>query len=147
MDTLVMISQIKKSGGEIDRGIACLGFAFCTIKSSRGLGRSKLCTADRPALQRLPLRASRTQSCGRRFKLLGYVDRGDDTKTVKADGSKSRAALDLLASLPLSVMFETSFTNTNSPVPTTQNGNLQVPQDMSLFLSGAWTSHVAVSFK
>ena len=25
---------------------------------------------------------------GRRFKLLGYVDRGDDTKTVKADGGK-----------------------------------------------------------
>jgi hypothetical protein len=79
---------------------------------------------------------------GRRFKLLGYVDRGDDTKVIKAEGGKSRAALDLLASLPLSVMFETSFTATNSPTPSTQNGNLQVPQDMSLFLSGAWTSHV-----
>ncbi|MGA2355376.1 MAG: hypothetical protein ABSG02_12845 [Terriglobales bacterium] len=79
---------------------------------------------------------------GRRFKLMGYVDRAEDTKVVKADGGKSRAALDLLASLPLSVMFETSFTNTRSPVPTTQNGNLQVPQDMSLFLSGAWTNHV-----
>jgi hypothetical protein len=79
---------------------------------------------------------------GRRFKLLGYVDRGDDTKVIKAEGGKSRAALDLLASLPLSVMFETSFTATNSPTPTTQNGNFQVPQDISLFLSGAWTSHV-----
>ena len=79
---------------------------------------------------------------GRRFKLLGYVDRADDTKVVKAEGGKSRAALDLLASLPLSVMFETSFTATNSPTPTTQNGNLQIPQDMSLFLSGAWTSHI-----
>ncbi|MGD0211657.1 MAG: hypothetical protein ABSB87_00405 [Terriglobales bacterium] len=79
---------------------------------------------------------------GRRFKLLGYVDRGDDTKTVKTEGSKSRAALDLLASLPLSVMFETSFTSTNSPVPATQNGSFQIPQDISLFLSGAWTSHV-----
>ena len=79
---------------------------------------------------------------GRRFKLLGYVDRGDDTKVVKADGSKKSAALDLLASLPLSVMFEASFTATKSPTPMTQNGNLQVPQDMSLFLSGAWTSHV-----
>jgi hypothetical protein len=79
---------------------------------------------------------------GRRFKLLGYVDRGDDTKTVKAEGGKSRAALDLLASLPLSVMFETSFTATNSPVPATQNGSFQIPQDISLFLSGAWTSHV-----
>ena len=79
---------------------------------------------------------------GRRFKLLGYVDRGDDTKTVKADGGKKRAALDLLASLPLSVMLETSFTSTKSPVPTTENGNFQFPQDISLFLSGAWTSNI-----
>src|SRR5271166_5107772 len=60
---------------------------------------------------------------GRRFKLTGYVDRGDDTKVVKADGSKRTAPLDLLASLPLSVMFEASFTATKSPVPATQNGN------------------------
>lgn len=79
---------------------------------------------------------------GRRFKLLGYVDRGDETKTVKTEGGKSRAALDLLASLPLSVMLETSFSQTNSPVPGTQNGNFEFPQDVSLFLSGAWTSHV-----
>jgi len=79
---------------------------------------------------------------GRRFKLLGYVDKGDDTKTIKAEGSKSRAALDLLASLPLSVMAEVSFTNTNSVVKGTQNGSFEFPQDISLFLSGAWTSHV-----
>ena len=94
---------------------------------------------------------------GRRFKLLGYVDRGDQTKTVTSDGSKSHAALNLLASLPLSVMFEASFTNTDSPVPNvaanpttpptytltpTQNGSFQVPQDISLFLAGAWTSNV-----
>ena len=79
---------------------------------------------------------------GRRFKLTGYVDRGDDTKTVKADGSKKRAALDLLGALPLSVMLDTSFTATKSPIPTTQNGSFELPQDISLFLSGAWTSHV-----
>ena len=79
---------------------------------------------------------------GRRFKLLGYVDRGDDTKVVKSEGSKTHAALDLLASLPLSVMFETSFTNTNAPQPATQNGNFEFPQDISLFLSGAWTSNI-----
>ena len=94
---------------------------------------------------------------GRRFKLLGYVDRADETKTVKADGGKKRAALDLLSSLPLSVMLETSFTSTKSQVPTvttnptpppaftltpTQNGSFEFPQDISLFLSGAWTSHV-----
>ncbi len=79
---------------------------------------------------------------GRRFKLLGYVDRGDQTKTVTSEGKKTHAALDLLASLPLSVMFEASFTNTNSAVPTTQNGSFEFPQDISLFLAGAWTSNV-----
>src|ERR1700747_878072 len=79
---------------------------------------------------------------GRRFKLLGYVDRADEAKVVKADGGKKRAALDLLASLPLSAMFETSFTSTKSPVPGTQNGSVEFPQDISLFLSAAWTSHV-----
>jgi len=79
---------------------------------------------------------------GRRFKLTGYVDRADETKVVKSDGSKKRAALDLLASLPLSVMLDTSYTSTKSPIPATQNGSFQMPQDISLFLSGAWTSHV-----
>jgi hypothetical protein len=79
---------------------------------------------------------------GRRFKLMGYVDKADDTKVIKADGSKKTAALDLLASLPLSVMLDASFTSIKSPVPTTQNGNVEFPQDISLFLSGAWTSHV-----
>jgi hypothetical protein len=79
---------------------------------------------------------------GRRFKLLGYVDKADDTKVIKTDGGKTRAALDLLASLPLSAMLETSFTLTKSPLPGTQNGSFEFPQDVSLFLSGRWTSHV-----
>lgn len=79
---------------------------------------------------------------GRRFKLLGYVDKADETKVIKTDGSKSRAALDLLASLPLSAMLEASFTLTKSPIPGTQNGSFEFPQDISLFLAGAWTSHV-----
>jgi len=79
---------------------------------------------------------------GRRFKLLGYVDKADETKVIKAEGGKSRAALDLLSSLPLSVMLEASFTSTKSPIPTTQNGSFEFPQDISLFLAGAWTSHV-----
>src|ERR1700690_1219962 len=81
-------------------------------------------------------------SAGRRFKLLGYVDRADETKVIKADSGKTRAALDLLGSLPLSVMFEASFTSTKSSIPGTQNGSFEFPQDISLFLSGAWTSHV-----
>jgi hypothetical protein len=79
---------------------------------------------------------------GRRFKLTGYVDRGDETKVIKAEGGKTRSALDLLASLPLSVMLDASFTSTKSSIPTTQNGSFEFPQDISLFLAGAWTSHV-----
>ena len=41
-------------------------------------------------------------------------------------------------------MFETSFTSTQAPTRCrqTQNGSFEFPQDMSLFLAGAWTSHV-----
>ncbi len=99
---------------------------------------------------------------GRRFKLLGYVDKGDETKVVTSDGSKTHAALNLLASLPLAVMLETSFTATKSPVPNvaanptpppaytltpTQNGSFQFPQDVSLFLAGAWTSNIGSFFQ
>jgi hypothetical protein len=77
---------------------------------------------------------------GRRFKLLGYVDKKD--KGITDDSGKHHTGLDLLSSLPLSVMFETSFTNTNAPQPTTQNGNFEFPQDVSLFLAGAWATHV-----
>src|SRR5436309_13110943 len=69
---------------------------------------------------------------GRRFKLPGYVDKADESKVVKADGGKKRAALDVLASLPLSAMLETSFTSTKSPVPSTQNGSVEMPQYVSL---------------
>jgi hypothetical protein len=79
---------------------------------------------------------------GRRFKLTGYVDKADETKVVKADGNKRTAPLELLASLPLSVMLDASFTSVKSPIPNSQNGNVEFPQDISLFLSGAWTSHV-----
>lgn len=79
---------------------------------------------------------------GRRFKLTGYVDRADETKVIKTDGNKRTAPLELLASLPLSVMLDASFTSVKTPIPTTQNGNVEFPQDISLFLSGAWTSHV-----
>jgi hypothetical protein len=52
------------------------------------------------------------------------------------------AVLSLLEQFPLSVVFETSITVTKSPQPGTQNGNFEFPQHVSLFLAGAWTSHV-----
>jgi hypothetical protein len=77
---------------------------------------------------------------GRKFKLDGYVF---TTKPEVTDEKKDHnAALRLLEAFPLSVVFDTSFTSTKSPQPGTQNGNFQLPQDASLFLAGAWGSHV-----
>lgn len=77
---------------------------------------------------------------GRTFKLNGYTIVGEKTITTKK--TDKDAGLSLLETLPLSVMFDTSFTSTKSPQPTTQNGNFELPQAVSLFLSGAWSSHV-----
>jgi hypothetical protein len=79
---------------------------------------------------------------GRRFKLLGYVDKSDQIQTVQSQVGKEHAPLEILAALPLSAMLETSFTSTKSPIPATQNGSFEFPQDISLFLSGAWTTHI-----
>src|SRR5258708_14008165 len=65
------------------------------------------------------------------------------TKAEVTDEKKDHnAALHLLEAFPLSVVFDTSYTATKSPQPATQNGNFQLPQDVSLFLAGAWGSHV-----
>jgi hypothetical protein len=77
---------------------------------------------------------------GRKFKLEGY------TFTTKAEVSDEKkdhnSALHLLEVFPLSVVFDTSYTNTKTAQPASQNGNFQFPQDVSLFLAGAWGSHV-----
>jgi hypothetical protein len=77
---------------------------------------------------------------GRVFKLNGYTITG--IKTITSKKTDREAGLNLLEWLPLSVLFDTSFSSTHSPQPTTQNGNLEFPQAVSLFLSGAWSSHV-----
>src|SRR5262249_55579880 len=72
-------------------------------------------------------------AAGRSFKLLGYVDK-QKVDAVTAGQDKKHAGLDLLARLPLSAWLEASFTNTKAPQPGTQNGNVEFPQDISLFL-------------
>src|SRR5664280_3043321 len=47
---------------------------------------------------------------GRRFKLLGYTDRAQNTPAVSNDPGTRHAGLDLLKTLPLSAWLETSFT-------------------------------------
>ena len=77
---------------------------------------------------------------GRTFKLNGYTL--TTTSTISSKKDEKHSPLDILAGFPLSVLFDTSFTSTKAPQPTTQNGNFEFPQDVSLFLAGAWTAHV-----
>ena len=79
---------------------------------------------------------------GRKFKLDGYVFRTKPEVSEDKGKKDHNSTLHLLEAFPLSVVFDTSFTSTNSPQPATQNGNFQFPQDISLFLAGAWASHV-----
>jgi hypothetical protein len=77
---------------------------------------------------------------GRKFKLEGYTF---TTKAEVSDDKKDHnSALHLLEAFPLSAVFDASFTSTKAPQPDTQNGNFEFPQDVSLFLAGAWTEHV-----
>ena len=77
---------------------------------------------------------------GRAFKLNGYTMAGKPTVTSPGKGNTS--GLSILESFPLSVLFDTSFTNLKSPEPASQNGSFQFPQQASLFLAGAWATHV-----
>lgn len=85
---------------------------------------------------------------GRAFKLNGYTMTGKPTVTSPAKGTES--GLSILEAFPLSVLLDTSFTSLKSPEPvaqgsgtvSSQNGSFQIPQQASLFLAGAWATHV-----
>ncbi len=86
---------------------------------------------------------------GRAFKLNGYTMAGQPTVTSPGKGNTS--GLNILQSFPLSVLFDTAFSSLRSPQPvaqsgggtlTSQNGSFQFPEDASLFLAGAWSTHV-----
>jgi len=88
-----------------------------------------------------PTTALELNNGGRLIKLLGYTDRAQNT-SITAESTTRRASLNLLQNLPLSVFLETSMTSTKVPQPATQNWNFEFPQDVSLFLAGAWATHV-----
>jgi hypothetical protein len=77
---------------------------------------------------------------GRTFKLEGYTFTAKPE--VTDDKKDHNTALHLLEAFPLSIIFDTSLTVLKTPQPGTQNGNFQFPQAASLFLAGAWASHV-----
>ncbi len=76
---------------------------------------------------------------GRLFKLSGYVMTGNQQITSK--GTPTQAGLNINTWLPLSAFIQVSDTNTNSPQPGTQNGNVEFPQAISLFLAGGFANH------
>ena len=79
---------------------------------------------------------------GRLFKLLGYTDRKKDSTIPTAQGDKRRPELEMLENLPLGVWFETSNSSTNKAQPSSQGDSFEFPQDISLFLAGAWADHL-----
>ena len=74
---------------------------------------------------------------GRLFKLNGYTMTA--LQVVRAGDSGQRASLKLDLIPPVSAMVMSSFTQTNKTVPGTQNGNVQFPQQLSLFFGEAIT--------
>ncbi|HEV2289114.1 MAG TPA: hypothetical protein VGR81_09190 [Candidatus Acidoferrales bacterium] len=77
---------------------------------------------------------------GRTFKLNGYTMTG--IKVITSPPEKEKSGLQLLSYLPLAAMFEVSSTGTKTAQPGTQNWSFSIPQDVSLFLSGEYASHL-----
>lgn len=77
---------------------------------------------------------------GRTFKLNGYTMKG--VNVIASPPAKESAGLTLLSFLPLSVMFEVSNTGLQKSEPQAQNWNFSLPQDVSLFLAGAYGNHL-----
>ena len=78
---------------------------------------------------------------GRLFKLMGYVARAKNNDII-SEANRHNAGLHLLGTLPLSAFLDASLTNTKAPQPGTQNGNFELPQDIAIFLAGAWSEHI-----
>lgn len=76
---------------------------------------------------------------GRTFKLYGYTMTGMQTITSK--NGPTTSGLSLSTFLPLSASIPISFSATKKPQPSTQNGNFELPQEISLFLAGAMSAH------
>ena len=76
---------------------------------------------------------------GRRFKLNGYTMTG--IKVISAPPRKGTPGLQLLSYLPLSAWLEASTTGLNKAEPGTANWDYSLPQDVSLFLAGAFSAH------
>jgi hypothetical protein len=72
---------------------------------------------------------------GRSFKLNGYNLTA--VQTIESKNAKGKDLLKLLTLSPLSAMFQGSLTFLQEKEPDTKNGNVEFPQQLSLFYAGA----------
>lgn len=76
----------------------------------------------------------------RAFKLNGYTLNG--MEELQEPGTEKGPPLEINRSFPLAVELQTSLTRTNAQQPGTQNGNVEFPQQLSLFLAGEITHNI-----
>ncbi len=77
---------------------------------------------------------------GRNFKLDGYTMTGRQTIDAKSQGDQG--GLKLLRNFLLSAMVQASYNDVAKPIPGTKTGNVEFPQQLSLFLGGEITPHI-----
>lgn len=70
---------------------------------------------------------------GREFKLMGYTAAAGDELEGRDDG---RAPLSIGRLPPVAMMLQAGYTQTSGSLPDTQRGDVQLPQELSLFLAG-----------
>ena len=73
---------------------------------------------------------------GREFKLNGYTLSGPEFAKVTAPASGNEAGLWINRALPISAMLQIADTGMAKLQPGTQTGNVELPQQLSLFLAG-----------
>lgn len=78
---------------------------------------------------------------GRIFKLNGYTTT-TLTQISEKGGGGGRTGVSIANFLPLSAFIQLSDTQLQKPVPATQNGSTEFPQQASLFLAGAFSNHI-----
>lgn len=79
-------------------------------------------------------------SFGRNFKLSGYTMTG--TPQVSQDAAKGVAGVSIDADPPLSAMLQVGVTHLSKTEDSTQNNDVQFPQQLSLFYAGKISEHL-----
>lgn len=77
---------------------------------------------------------------GREFKLAGYTETA--RPTISEEDEQKRKLLDLPLPSLLSVLFQADLTATTKPEPGQRNANVELPDQVSLFLAGRVTPHI-----